>query len=181
MERTQRLVVLSQLASAMRARESWCGETHLQKAVYLLQELLDVEMGYEYVLYKHGPYCFDLRDDLNAMIADGLLEMEPRPPYRPSLVPTQTAEALVERFPKTVERHRRPVDFVADRIGQSDVWELERLATTLYLLRDRPGAKDEALAEELHNLKRHISKESALESLERVKRFAHEAGAVKSL
>jgi uncharacterized protein YwgA len=181
MERTQRLVVLSQLASAMRARESWCGETHLQKAVYLLQALLHVDTGYEYVLYKHGPYCFDLHDDLNAMIADGLLEMEPRPPYRPALFPTTTAEGLVERFGKTAERYRRSIDFVADKIGQADVWELERLATTLFLLLDRPEENDEELAEGLHSLKRHISRESALEALERVKGLAQEAVSVRSL
>ena len=38
-----------------------------QKAVYFLQEIFDVPTGIEYILYKHGPYSFDLTADLTAL------------------------------------------------------------------------------------------------------------------
>ena len=37
-------------------------------------------LGYDFTLYKHGPFSFDLRDDIHALRADGLLDLEPRPP-----------------------------------------------------------------------------------------------------
>ena len=89
MNRLQRAAVLTALADELRKRGSWCGETHLQKATYFLQSLLGVPLGYEFILYKHGPYSFDLHDELTALCTDQLLELRPQPyPYGPSLLPT---------------------------------------------------------------------------------------------
>src|SRR6266545_4036200 len=74
MKRLQRAALLTELVEQMRAHDSWCGETHLQKATYFLQELLDVEMDYDFVLYKHGPFSFDLRDELGGFVSSCPLE-----------------------------------------------------------------------------------------------------------
>src|SRR5712692_9118533 len=105
MRRLQRIVILADLASRLGKYGSWCGETHLQKATYFLQELGKVPLGYSFVLYKHGPFSFDLRDELTAMRADGLLELRPQPPYGPSLVPTERASEFARRFPKTLGKY----------------------------------------------------------------------------
>jgi len=42
MDRLPKAAILTRLARELRASGSWCGETHMQKAVYLLQDLLDV-------------------------------------------------------------------------------------------------------------------------------------------
>lgn len=51
MHELQRTAVLLQLASAMWDQKSWCGETHLQKATYLLQEMMEVPTKFDFVLY----------------------------------------------------------------------------------------------------------------------------------
>jgi hypothetical protein len=56
MEDNTRQVVLLSLLETMGARGSWCGETHVQKCTYFLQEALDVPLGLSFVLYKHGPF-----------------------------------------------------------------------------------------------------------------------------
>src|SRR6266508_496167 len=78
MKRLQRAALLTELVEQMRAHDSWCGETHLQKATYFLQELLDVEMDYDFVLYKHGPFSFDLRDELGDFVSDKLIRYQPQ-------------------------------------------------------------------------------------------------------
>ena len=71
MKLLKRNVMVLTLARKIRNRGSWCGETHLQKAVYLLQDLAGVETGLEFVLYKHGPFSFGLRDQGDcAMLGD---------------------------------------------------------------------------------------------------------------
>ena len=40
LKRMQRDAVLLSLMNEMRAKGSWCGETHVQKSAYFLQELL---------------------------------------------------------------------------------------------------------------------------------------------
>jgi len=73
MNRLKRDVVILSLIENLKKKGSWCGETHIQKATYFLQELFDFPLGFEFILYKHGPFSFDLSDKLTAMRADMLL------------------------------------------------------------------------------------------------------------
>ncbi|MCL6557372.1 MAG: hypothetical protein K6U74_00970, partial [Firmicutes bacterium] len=62
----KRKALLLSLVKAMESQGSWCGETHIQKCSYFLQAMLGVPLGFEFILYKHGPFSFDLRDELTA-------------------------------------------------------------------------------------------------------------------
>ena len=46
MNRLQRAAILLTLLDALRQRGSWCGETHLQKSVYFLEEMCGVPLGF---------------------------------------------------------------------------------------------------------------------------------------
>ena len=85
MERLKRSALVIALIEQLRNKGSWCGETHIQKTIYFLQELLRVPLGFEFILYKHGPYSFDLSDELTAMRADELVELKLQQPYGPSV------------------------------------------------------------------------------------------------
>ena len=137
MDRLQRAAILTEFMDQLRANGSWCGETHVQKGTYFLQEVLGVQTGFEYILYKHGPYSFDLTADLTALRADFLMEFNHRSPgYGPGLVPTPTIAELRSRYPKTLEAHGRQIKFIAATFGARGVAELERLATALYVTRE---------------------------------------------
>lgn len=56
MDKLAQEAVLIGLARRLDEHGSWSGETHLQKAAYLLHELLDVQFGFDFILYKHGPF-----------------------------------------------------------------------------------------------------------------------------
>lgn len=163
MDTIPRIVLLSALAEELRAQGSWCGETHLQKAVYLLQEAARVPLGFDFILYKHGPFSFDLRGQLTLMRADDFLEMVPQEyPYGPRLLPSNASVELRRRFRKTLARHEEQIRFVAESLGSRRVSELERLATALYVSRKMGVAADvESRAERLHALKSHIPIEQA--------------------
>jgi hypothetical protein len=57
------------------------------KLAYFSLDVLGVPLGFEFILYKHGPFSFDLSDEITAMRADALLQYQPRQPYGPSLFP----------------------------------------------------------------------------------------------
>jgi hypothetical protein len=176
MRRTQKLVLLSRLANELSERGSWVGETHLQKAVYMLETLTGVPLGFPFVLYKHGPFSFDLREELNRMRADGMLELQPRPaPYGPSFVPTDAARRLEDRFPKTLATYIDQINFVAARVGSKSASELERLATALLLMDSERGTKPARLAEELNTIKPHVPIEMALAAVEEMEAAAAQA------
>jgi hypothetical protein len=181
MNRLQRAAVLTALADGLRQRGSWCGETHLQKATYFLQELFGVPLGFDFIFYKHGPFAFGLRDELTALQADGLMELRPQPePFGPSLVPTPTSQAFRARYPVTLDHYGRAVGLVADTLGRKGVVELERLATALFVTREQPSAPTEARARRINQLKPHVSlneARAAVEAVDRVIRETQQAAA----
>ena len=84
MDRFKRAVLLTAMAENLRKKGSWCGETHLQKATFFLQELQKVPIGFDFILYKHGPFSFQLRDELTSIRADGLFQLHQHWPYGPA-------------------------------------------------------------------------------------------------
>src|ERR1700685_1400925 len=114
MKHSQRAAILTLLNREMLKRDSWCGETHIQKATFFLQDLLGVDSGFDFILYRHGPFSFDLRDELSSMQADGLMELAVRREgYGPAYVPTSFSQTFLKRFPKTAARYADQVGFVA--------------------------------------------------------------------
>lgn len=127
-----------------------------------MQELAEVPLELNLTLYKHGPFSFELRDQLSSMVADGLLEVIPQtPPYGPKLAPTAQGLELAKRFPKTLEQHHRALDFIATKLGDRGVVELEELATALMVTREEHGKDAEGLAQEINKLKSHVNLDEA--------------------
>ncbi|HEX4785701.1 MAG TPA: hypothetical protein VH350_15270 [Candidatus Sulfotelmatobacter sp.] len=176
MKRSQRAAMLTLLNREMLKRGSWCGETHLQKAAFFLQDLLRVDTGFDFILYRHGPFSFDLRDELASMQADSLLELEiKREGYGPTYVPTQFSEVFLQRFPKTTARYMKQIKFIAEELSDKGVAELERLATAFFIV-DREGIHQIGhRSQRLVELKPHISAHEALAASEQVDRLIEKA------
>ena len=169
MKRSQRAAILTLLNREMLRKGSWCGETHIQKATFFLQDLLGVGAGFDFILYRHGPFSFDLRDELSSMQADDLLELAVRREgYGPTYMPTPFSQTFLERFPKTTARYLEQIRFIADELSDKGVAELERLATAFFIA-DREGVSDTARrAHRLVELKPHVSLSDARAACEQV-------------
>lgn len=161
--------LLISLVTRLREAGSWSGETHIQKSVYASQELLDIPFEFDFVLYKHGPFSFDLREELLSMRADGLLKEVAQPyPYGPTLESGPLAQTLSSEFPKTLEKYGSRLEFVAKRLGSCDVAELERITTALYVTRTIGQEDARTRAKALSVLKPHIELEEALKAVKEV-------------
>jgi hypothetical protein len=179
MKRLQRAALLTELVEQMHDHDSWCGETHLQKATFFLQELLDVDLGYDFVVYKHGPFSFDLRDELAGFASDKLIRYQPQvPPYGPRITVTGEGEKVQTIYPKTLARHADKIGFVAEKLDARGVIDLERLATALYVTLDAPQASAETRADMLRQLKPHIPEPAALRAVREVDQIRAEAEAI---
>jgi uncharacterized protein YwgA len=178
MKRLQKVVLLTVLAEKLLEKGSWCGETHLQKATYFLQELINVPTEFDFIFYKHGPFSFDLRDELTAMWADGLLELQLRhPDYGPSFVPTERCKKLQNLFPHTLNKYKKELEFVAETLGDKGVTELEQVATGLYVTLEQPDKDLMERANRIHELKPHVSVEEGKFSIANVETIIREAAA----
>ena len=178
MDRVKRAALLTYLVQKLREHGSWCGETHIQKAAYFLQTLLHVPLELQFVLYKHGPFSFDLRDDLTSFRADELLELELQYPYGPRLSVTGQGRYIQRIRSVTLATYKDRIDFVAKRLGDKDVRALERLATALFVTHNfDAGAALADRSRELTRLKPHIPPADATDSMKKIDRLIRESPA----
>ena len=170
--------VLAGLSRRLQEQGSWAGETHLQKAAYLLSELHGVDFDFDFILYKHGPFSFELRDELAHMQAEGLIRsVVPDPRYGPQLLATQTGTELEELLNRMSERYGPALDWIAEQLGGRGVMDLERLATAMWMTRKEPGSV-KARAEAVVKVKPHISLDDAMTSVEKIDRLLTESDSV---
>lgn len=181
MERLQRDAVILSLVEQMDKEGSWCGETHIQKACFLLEELLGVPLGFEFILYKHGPYSFDLNDELTAMRADITLKLQTTfSSYGPSFRPARNSKQIKEKYHKTIETYETKIKFVAKKVGSNGVSYLERLATALYVTRyENTDGTSENRSRKIHELKPHVTLEEAREAVKTIDQIVKEANKAK--
>lgn len=171
MNRLVQEAVLVGLSRRMSEKGSWTGETHLQKAAYLLSELRDVDFDFDFILYKHGPFSFELRDELAEMRSEGLIRsFVQNPTYGPRLLPTKGGKSLEETLASSTERYEGSLEWIAETLGGRDVMELERLATAMWMTRKQGGSVRER-AEAVVEVKPHISIEAATLSVEEIDRL----------
>ena len=169
MERYEEAALILSLMERLRENGSWCGDTHVQKTAYLLKELCSVPLSFDFILYKHGPFSFDLEDALTLLRARGTIEIEPVLGYGPKLSTTDRATRLIAQHQETIERYSQELDFVAQQFSQKGVAELERLGCALYITLERGGLVPAAeRAEYLHELKPHISVSDAEDSVSEI-------------
>lgn len=167
MDRLRRAAILTRLIQELRTNGSWCGETHIQKATLFLQELMNVPVGFDFILYKHGPFSFDLRDELTGYRADDLVALEPQWPYGPRISATEHSNYIQKLFSKTILQYQNNISFVGQKLGDQGVAELERVATALFITRKRlPKGSVHERAEELSRLKPHVNLEAAMAAVE---------------
>jgi uncharacterized protein YwgA len=166
MNELRQSAILLSLIEHLKGRGSWCGETHVQKATYFLKELLGVPLEFNFILYKYGPYSFDLSDELVAMRADSLIRLVSNSPFGPTLAPGDATEQVKKQFPRTLEKFESQIAFVANKLGEKKVSELEALSTALYvLLNEGKGLRADRRAQLLSELKPHIKPEFALNAV----------------
>jgi hypothetical protein len=180
MDRFEQATIVTELIDRMRSAGSWSGETHIQKGTYLLQELTQVPLGFQFILYKHGPFSFDLRDALVTMRADQLIDIDVQPyPYGPRLVSTDTGRAFGTQFEQLLRRFRPRLDLIAKHLRDSRVDDLERYATAFYVSRQTQKSEREWTTE-ITRLKPHISVPEAAEAIKFIDDLSKEAESLLS-
>lgn len=177
MGRLKRAALLTRLMERLRENGSWCGETHVQKAAFLVQELMGIPLDLEFVLYRHGPYSFDLRDELTGLRADGLVRLEPQRSWGARLAPTEQSAYIRELYPRTLKVYEESLNFVAVELGDKGVAALECLTTAFYAYR-RPEAGEtvERRVAWVRERKPHIPAHLAMTAFKDVERMVQEAG-----
>jgi hypothetical protein len=174
MEILDRYCLALELAVSLKENGSWAGETHVQKAGYFLVELLNVPLGVKFILYKHGPFSFELREMLTQMEALGFIGWKPMPPYGPSIEMGELGSALRAGFGNLAEKYRDQISFISRHLGHRNVAYLERIATALYVSKE--GCRDSARVGRIKELKPHVDvflAEQAVKEFDKISQLAN--------
>jgi len=162
--------LILELAASLKENGSWAGETHIQKAGYFLTSLLQVPLEFEFILYKHGPFSFELREALTDMEAQGFIKWNPMPPYGPSITMGELAEPLRVGFDELSKQYKKQIEFVAEQLGSKNVASLERIATALYVTRE--GFTGSSRVGRIRALKPHVEVALAEEAVRELDQIA---------
>ncbi len=174
MANVKRKATMVSLIRQMKEKGSWTGENHIQKCTYFLEKFLNVPLNFNFILYKHSPFSFDLRDELTALRADNYIAMEPRRPYGASFIPGKVAEVLEEKYKSEIEDYEEQINFIVEKLANKSVKELEQVATALYVKKNENVSEIEMVGK-IHELKPHISKELAKKAVEELNNYIQEA------
>lgn len=163
--------LLVEIIRELGERGSWCGETHIQKTAYAAKQVLGVPLDASFILYKHGPYSFDVNSALASMRADRVLSLLPKGKYGPSYSLEPASRIVRARFHSVVDANADKIRRIAAEFAPKNVAELERVATAIYVTEKLPDAPVAARAAELHRLKPHIDLNSALAAVHEADRL----------
>ncbi len=159
---SSRCALLVDLIKQLHERGSWCGETHVQKAMFILQDIAKANLGYKFVIYKHGPYSFNLSNELTGMRAVGILELNfPRDGYGPSVGVTEFGERVYNVNKENIEKYDAVAKFLAEWFSTNDVRYLERIATAYFVTAKNPRDPAIERARKLNSLKPHVDMQAA--------------------
>lgn len=158
MEHRDTISLVLKTMSRMWEKSSWCGETHIQKNIFFLQELMDVPFEWSFIIYKYGPFSFDLSYLIAEIHSYGLIELVPQWGFRPKIKVTRYGKEFYEDVNELCFRYSKQIEFVAEELGSKNVSELERLATGLHITFDK-NVENKTLNKRisrLNQLKPHI-------------------------
>jgi len=156
------------LVAYLRENESWTGETHVQKAVFFLDKKCNVPTSFNFILYKHGPYSFDLHETLATLFATCLLEHQVQLRYGPRIQLTDSGKKFLGKYAQQISSKENSIKTVATWFGRKGVAELEKVATALWVQKESPALPDVVKAERIHEIKPHIPVEDASQALQTV-------------
>jgi uncharacterized protein YwgA len=172
----QRSAIVATLVKECRARNSFCGETMVQKSVFFLQNLLDVPLEFDYQLYIYGPFSFELQRHLSSMMADDMITVRSLE-YGSTFEPGEQVTYLEKHTANTIAEHREAIEFVIKHLAGRGVKQLERLATALYFTVTTDDASVEGRSAKIREVKPHISDDEARKAVEEVDRWRKELAA----
>ena len=172
MNEKERRALVCLLVKEMGQTDSWAAESRIQKCVYFLQEMWNVPAGYNYILYKHAPYSFDLRRELAVMRARLQLDLKSRHPYGPSFILGFWGESNLG----LVAEYGDAVQFVATELSVERMDVLERMSTALYVKRKTPQLTDMETAHRVNELQPHVKIPQAADAIDELHKLERAAG-----
>src|SRR4051794_36580679 len=117
MTQAPRDAVVLTIVDALQRAGSWCGETHIQKTAYFVSRFQQESVEFSFILYKHGPFSFELHDELTVMRVRSLLCLEATFPYGSRFRMTERGQRVTTENSSELRRLDPAVAFAAKKLS----------------------------------------------------------------
>lgn len=172
MTTSREMILVGGIVDQLTKAGSWCGETHIQKTAYVAKTLKGLPLESEFILYKHGPYSFDLNKSLMHMAARGVLTLERRGHYGPSYRLNEPMWLALNRASQNVfESVSQTVEVVCKKLASKNVAELERFSTAIFVNTNFSDLDRSEKIRKFVELKPHVPRELAQSAFEEAAKF----------
>lgn len=155
----QRYALIVELAQRLQTKRTQFGKTALLKLIFLLQEVYDVECGFEFKLYTYGPFTSQVLQDLDRVETLGGVEVTSNPTdlggYR--IGPGKYASTISKMAESYFEEHKDKISELIEDYGHFSAKDLELRATIVYVARemkrDEESLTFDGLVKRVHDIK----------------------------
>ncbi len=165
------------VVEGLKQQGSWTGKTHVQKTLFLLRASGMLEVPFQFVLYKHGPYSFDAEAELEQMKSYAALDSKTVEGYGVVLGPGGNAPYVKRQCPLSAAV-QEAIEFVCRSVGRKKVAELEPLATAAWIRTREEVVEPDTVVERLRQLKPHVGIREAEEADREIRRIFDAARSV---
>lgn len=125
------------------SRGIYFGRTAIQKIMYFLK-VLGVPMNYRFDIHHYGPFCGEILNDIEALLADDVINdvSKNRQKYS-SYSPTVVADELVAAHAEDIRPYEEKIKELVNNLASLKPEYLELYATLDYLYRWYSASGDE--------------------------------------
>jgi len=142
---------------SLKQHASWTGKTHVQKSLFLIKTATQIDVPFTFVLFKHGPYSFELETELEQMKSYLAITSELDPNGYGVVLSPGSGSRFIDQRGGLSDVENSAVERVCRFVGQRNVSELERIATAAWIRKTERVGDSASVAARLNKLKTHVS------------------------
>ena len=155
MDYTKHQYIIAAVA-ALKTAGSWTGKTHVQKTLALTSLLGEDALPFEFVLYKHGPFSFDVDHELDQMQSYNAIDVISVAQYG-TTIKIEKGSSFPKEYGDADPIILARIQAVANFNGSRGVVDLEALATSTWIRKKEGIGSDAAVLARLKDLKPHLA------------------------
>ena len=147
---------------------------HLQKTLFLIQEMTNGHVPFEFV-YRNGPFSYEVDAELTQMRSYGAIVAVPLKGSGTSFRPAHNAPLLEKHIPSHEEQQH--INFICGFVGSvgKPPIELDRQATVVWIMNREHKVNASEISERFRELKPDDSREDIDRAIHRVTELSEKA------
>ena len=158
MDTIKRFDVMHELAT----RSPGLGKTAMMKYLFLLQQVYDIPLDYDFEIYTYGPYSSEVMEDMDLAKCQNVISMEAESNSGHVGYSIKVKGDLEDK--SLSDSCKNQIDELLKLFGGKNAKELELSTTIVYLYRNSKmnswDCGKEAIANDVHEIKPHFTLEA---------------------